>query len=221
MENQYTTENQLWSPAFARVLLSCALWAIAFATFYLLPIYLEKEHSADASEIGFYVGVLSLAAMLCTPLLGYLGMRIASVYIFAVGSLLMAGASLAFIFVDQLGSYLVLLRVVQGLSYAAILTCSGAMVSRVVDDRRLGQAFALSGGSMMAMNAIFPPIVEQAYQRFGWQSVFGFASVCALSASIVVLSITKLDSRFLSPRQVIVSYLFLHFYAVAWVELMQ
>jgi MFS family permease len=177
------------SPDLARVLGAASIWGFAFSTFYLLPKFLAQELAAGPSEIGFTVGVFSVATVVATPFAGWVVDRFPRRYAIAAGSALMAIAAAGFIGVRRLGPVLDGLRLLQGLSYALVVTAVGTLVADVVPRERLNQALGLSGASMLIMNAVAPAVAEPLAIAVGWPPVFALAACAALVSTLLALQV--------------------------------
>jgi MFS family permease len=174
-----------------RVLVAAASWGFAFSSFYLLPTFMEKELAAGPDTIGVVVGIFGIATVFFTPLAGRWVDRFPRRYCVASGSAIMAFASLGFVWVDSVGTWLVVLRIVQGLSYAMVLVAVGTLVADTVRPERLSQALGLSGASMLVMNALGPAIAEPLAEVGGWKLVFLLSAVMAALSSIFALRVPE------------------------------
>jgi MFS family permease len=174
-----------------RVLAAASAWGFAFSTFYLLPKFLAQELAADASAIGFVGGVFSAATVVATPFAGWIVDRYPRRYAVAAGGVLMACAAGGFVAVHDIGLLLVLLRVMQGLSYALVVTAVGTLVSDVVPRERLNQALGFSGASMLVMNALAPAVAEPLAAACGWTIVFVTAGAAAVAATVLAARVRE------------------------------
>jgi MFS family permease len=175
------------TPALVRVLVAAACWGFSFSSFYLLPTYLEKELDAGPDTVGVIIGIFGMATVLFTPLAGHWVDRFPRRYSVAAGAVIMSLASLGYVFVDAIDTWLVVLRIAQGLSYALVLVAVGTLVADSVAPERLSQALGLSGASMLVMNALGPAIAEPLAELAGWQAVFGLSTVtAAISAAFAM-----------------------------------
>lgn len=177
-----------------RVLGAASVWGFAFSTFYLLPKFLAQELHAGPSEIGLTVGVFSIATVVATPFAGWVVDRFPRRYAMVAGSVLMAVAAAGFLGVHGLGALLDGLRVVQGLSYALVVTAVGTLVADVVPRAKLNQALGLSGSSMLVMNALAPAVAEPLAIAAGWPVVFALAAFAAAVAAVVAAGIREPSS---------------------------
>jgi MFS family permease len=175
----------------ARVLAAASLWGFAFSTFYLLPKFLAQELAAGPSDIGFAVGIFSLATVVATPFAGWVVDRFPRRYALIAGALFMAVAAAGFVAVRELGLVLDLLRVLQGLSYALVVTAVGTLVADGAPRERLNQALGFSGASMLIMNAVAPAVAEPLAAAVGWAPVFALAAAAACVAALVAVRVRE------------------------------
>ncbi len=173
----------------ARVLGAASAWGFAFSTFYLLPKFLAQELGAGPSEIGFTAGVFSFATVLATPFAGWIVDHAPRRRVIAAGAIVMALAAGGFVGVHRLGFLLDALRVLQGISYALVVTAVGTLVAEVVPRTRLNQALGFSGASMLVMNAVAPAVAEPLAARVGWPPVFALAAAAAGVAAVLALRV--------------------------------
>jgi MFS family permease len=174
-----------------RVLASASAWGFGFSTFYLLPKFLAQELHAGPFDIGMVVGIFSVATVLATPLAGWVVDRFPRRYAMVVGAVLMALSALGFVGVRGLGYWLDVLRLVQGISYALVVTAVGTLVADVVPRERLNQALGLSGASMLIMNALAPAIAEPLAVVAGWPAVFALAAGVSGCAAGIAMGIRE------------------------------
>jgi len=174
-----------------RLLASASTWGFAFSTFYLLPKFLAQELGADPSEIGMVVGVFSVATVAATPFAGWVVDRHPRRYAMIAGAALMVIAAAGFVAVHDLGPLLAVLRVLQGLSYALVVTAVGTLVADVVPRARLNQALGFSGASMLVMNAVAPAVAEPLAAAYGWTVVFVLAAVAAVIATVLAMQVRE------------------------------
>ncbi len=183
------TTRSWFSADIARVLGASASWGFAFSSFYLLPKFLKTELAAGPAEIGAVVGVAGIATVCFTVLTAGWIDRSPRRYAVAIGALLMGLSALGFTAVHTIGWLIVLLRVMQGASYALALTAIGTLIAELVPHERLSQAFGLSGASMLVMNAIAPAVAEPMANAFGWRTVFLVAACAGLLSATLALRI--------------------------------
>jgi MFS family permease len=187
-----TVTSPHWFTAdLGRVLGAASIWGFAFSTFYLLPKYLAQVLGAGPSEIGVTVGVFSIATVAATPFAGWVVDRYPRRHAMVAGACLMALAAAGFVGVRELGPFLDALRVLQGLSYALVVTAVGTLVADVAPRERLNQALGLSGASMLIMNAVAPAVAEPLAAVAGWQVVFAVAAVAGVVAACLAMRVRE------------------------------
>lgn len=195
--NTSTTGERWLTPALVRLLGAAAAWGFALSSFYLLPKFLMQTLAAGPAEIGLVVGVFGIATVAFTPLAGSCVDRFPRRYAIVAGAALMGLSALGFLAVDAVGRTLLVLRVVQGASYALVVTAVGTLVADVAPHQHLGQALGLSGSSMLVMNALAPAIAEPLAAVAGWRAVFVLAAGAAVVAAVLAAGV---DEAAASPR---------------------
>lgn len=175
----------------AIVLAAASTWGFAFSTFYLLPSFLVQELAAGPAEIGFVVGILGVSTVLFTLATGGWIDRMPRGHALGIGALAMSIAALGFTEVRTLGWAIDALRVLQGASYALVVTAVGTAIAEHVPVERLSQALGLSGASMLVMNALAPAIAEPLAAAAGWRVVFLLAAGFALLSAALATRITE------------------------------
>jgi MFS family permease len=126
-----------------------------------------------------------------TPLAGRMVDRLPRRYAIAIGAVLMAASTAGFVVVRHVGIGLEILRAVQGVSYALVLTGVGTMVAELVPRAHLNQALGLSGASMLVMNALAPAVAEPLAVAAGWEIVFLVATAAALLSAAIAVRIRE------------------------------
>ena len=156
-----------------------------------MPKFLTQELGAGPAEVGVVVGTFGLATVAATPLAGRMVDRLPRRYALAIGALLMAVSSAGFAVVRDIGIGLETLRVLQGVSYAFVLTAVGTLVAEIVPRTHLNQALGLSGASMLVMNALAPAVAEPLAVAAGWEAVFLLAAAAALSSAALAARVRE------------------------------
>jgi MFS family permease len=166
----------------ALVLVSASAWGFAFSTFYLLPRFLTQELGAGPADIGLVVGLLGVSTVLFTLATAGWMERFSRRRAMTLGALAMSVAAFGFTAVHSLGPLIEALRVLQGVSYALVVTAFGTLIAELVPHERLSHALGVGGSSMLVMNAIAPAVGEPLAAAVGWRVVFVSAGVMALVA---------------------------------------
>jgi MFS family permease len=171
------------TPELARVLAAAASWGFAHSVYFLLPAYLDAKLGVGPSAIGLVMGSFGLATFALVPWAGRMIDKHPHRETIRAGALIMAVASIGFLFVDSVGPSMIALRVLQSLSHALVFTAVGVAVAEVAPVERLSQAVGLAGASMLVMNAVAPALIEPAVARFGWDFAFLAAFVAAIAGA--------------------------------------
>ena len=181
----------LYTANLGRALGASSAFGFALAAFYLLPKFLIDELGAGAAEVGMITSAFGLATVVGAPFVGAWVDRVSRCRLIFAASVVMTGASLAFVLIDSLGPSVYVLRAVQGVCFAVVLTSVGALVADLAPAERLSEALGLAGASMLIMSAVGPPIVEPLAAAAGWQPVFVLASVSAALGAVLVLAVRE------------------------------
>lgn len=175
----------------ALVLVSASTWGFAFSTFYLLPRFLAQELGAGPADIGLVVGLLGVSTVLFTLATAGWMERHSRRRAMTAGAMAMSLAAFGFMGVRSLGPLIEVLRVVQGISYALVVTAFGTLIAELVPHERLSQALGVGGSSMLVMNAIAPAVGEPLAAAVGWRVVFLIAGIMALAAAALTTRIRE------------------------------
>jgi MFS family permease len=186
------TAPERWLTADVVLVLAVAsTWGFAFSTFYLLPAFLMQELAAGPAEIGFVVGILGVATVAFTVVAAGWIDRLPRRHAMSLGALAMSVGALGFTRVHTLGPLIEMLRVLQGISYALVVTSVGVLITELVPHERLSQALGLSGASMLIMNALAPAVAEPFAAAVGWRAVFLLAAFAALCSAALATRIRE------------------------------
>jgi len=202
----YVATESLVSPAFIRVLAAQVAMGLGFSSYFLLPKYLTQQLGASASAVGGYGSAGLLSAVLVSPLVGSVLDRFGRRTPMLLGGVIIALTSVGMATVDQLGAWLLLLRLVQGVGYALTFNAASAITADLAPSHRLAQAMGLLGASSLLSNAIAPPLAESVAAHWGWQWVFLFAAgtgvlVCCLGWPLLDSRVSPAPTRISSaPR---------------------
>jgi predicted MFS family arabinose efflux permease len=204
------------TPELARVLAAAAAWGFAHSVYFLLPAYLDAEVGVGASAIGFVMGSFGLATFALVPWAGRMIDKYPHRDTIRAGALIMAVASLGFLFVDSVGPAMIALRALEALSHALVFTAVGVAVAEIAPLERLSQAVGLAGASMLVMNAVAPAVIEPAVARFGWDFAFLAAFAAAIAGAVFASRIRSrprpnddgrdLRLRSVAKRRVVIHY---------------
>jgi len=172
--------DRLLTPGFTRLLVAQACFGYAFSSWFLLPKFLVTQLHAGPAEIGQVTALYGLFVVVCLPAMGAVVDRFGRRDFLTAGAVVMALASLAFVFVDRVGPLLFVLRAIQGIAFAMAFVAGATLAVDEAPPERLGQAIGIFGLTFLAMNAIAPAASEEIALRAGWPPTFVAAAVLAL-----------------------------------------
>lgn len=168
---------KLFTPTFVRLLVVQMAFGASFSAFLLLPKFLRVELGASASAVGFVGGVALVVSALLAPFFGHLSRYIALRYLLAFALLCEGAAALGFVFVSRVGPEMILLRLLQGISWVLTYNAAAALCVNAVPRARMAEAIAYLGVSMLATNALAPLVTEPVAARWGWSTAFALAAI--------------------------------------------
>ncbi len=149
----------------------------------VLPLYL-RERNASYALVGVIVGSALVAQALGQWPAGRLAERVGRREMMVVGLTVAAIASVAFVLPLPV-EWLIVLRVAQGLGFAAAAPAELAAVGDIVPPEHLGRAYAWVSGCQMA-GFIAGPAIGGLLAVFGRWTVFATTGAALLVAAAVV-----------------------------------
>jgi MFS family permease len=180
-------EPPLFTRNFVLALATQLAFGFASSSFLLLPKYVVTELHGTPSQVG-YVGALSvIAAVLVSPACGKLLDRGGRRPLIFLGCLLAGLTAFAFLGVTQLGPYMYLVRLVQGVAYTLYFVSAVTFIADLSPPARLGQAIGWFGCAGLVMAAIATVTAERIAHDFGWHAVFVSAGVSGLLGAVLAL----------------------------------
>ncbi|MBI1814702.1 MAG: MFS transporter [Deltaproteobacteria bacterium] len=169
---------------FLLVTLANFCFFLNFASFFLLPLHIKALGGSEAM-VGAVMGTNGLASLLVLPLIGSAVDRVGRRPFLVAGAIGMSAASFSFVWVDSVGPWMFILRLCQGVSFAAAFTASTTMAAELAPRTQRAQALGLFGLSTIVTHAIAPAIGEEIVQRGGFHTLFIIAASCsAVSAAL-------------------------------------
>lgn len=176
---------------FLLVLVTTAMFGLAFSGYFLLPKFLAVELDADAASIGGLSAVTMLASVVFMPIVGVQVDRRSRKLFGTAGAAIFAVASIGFLFVDSIGPLIWLLRTAHGAAFTLFYIALSTLTTDLAPARRLGQAIGLFGGVMIATNALGPALAEWLAREFSWTVVFAASAASATLATVLSLLVRE------------------------------
>lgn len=155
----------------------------SIAILSLLPLFFEHL-GGSPRHIGFLVGIFSFASFFSRPLSGWLLSRVDPEKVMISGLFLVLAATALYLFVKNLGWFIVLLRILHGMGFSFFLLAALLMVVLTVkEDIRTYALGVVSTGFMIPL-LVVPALGEEIINRYGF--LFFFLAATFLAAVPVV-----------------------------------
>ena len=149
--------------------------------FFLLPLWVNAK-GGGAGLAGRVSAVQGLAGLVALPFIGYLldrfGRRRFMIGGIALGTL----CSVAFLFIDDIGPALYVVRVFQGIAFTSAFTGAQTLALLFAPVERRAEAIAWFGISTILTHAISPAIGEEIVLRYGFHTMFAVGAVLGVAA---------------------------------------
>lgn len=187
------SERRLYTTEFFKINLVFFFAFTCFSCFFLLPIYIEQLGGSKA-VIGMTMGACPAAAVLSRLFLGKRMDVIGRKKVLLAGTAFMMLASYLFYYVDRVGLYPVLLRVILGAGYGIVFTAAFTIVADLSPPRRLAEGLGMFGISAMLAQGFGPWIGERIMNAHGFNVLFLWAGFFALAACIMGLFLRESKS---------------------------
>lgn len=178
-------KDQLWTRDF--ILLTLANLFVGISTYLLLPtlpIFAVKFLSADKSQIGYIMGIYSIASFIVRPLSGYIvdymGQR--QVYLYALGLLVMIMTSYHL----AVGlTVLLFIRLLHGFIWSTISTGGSTIVANILPPKRMGEGIGYYGLALSIAMAAGPAIGIWLMGDSNYDRLFNCTAILALAAFFI------------------------------------
>jgi len=192
--------ERIWSRNFIFLILSNFLMYITYyAILSALPLYLVNDLQASEMQVGFVVGVYTIASVLVRPFSGFALDRFGRRMVFLIALLVYS-----FLFVGYLValsiSALLMLRFAQGLTWGFTTVAGSTVAADIVPVTKRGQGigyFALSTTLGMSVGPLIGLFICQQ-----WNFVAMFVVACVFSlASLACASAIHMRKRFVVGKR--------------------
>jgi MFS family permease len=164
--------------------------ALHFTNNALYPLYVSEE-GGSAADIGIFMAVYSIAAVLGRPLIGYLIDKKGVKLVLIVGSLCMALPNL--VFWSEYGSglswFVWIVRLVQGFGFGAHFSAGFTLAGQIAPEGRRNESMAMYGVSGLLGAFIGPAIGEYLESIYGLESFFILMIVSALAGTFIIMQL--------------------------------
>jgi MFS family permease len=180
----------IFSGPFARVTTANFFFFLNFASFFLLPLFV-KAHGGSEATVGLVMGTGGLAALLVLPFIGMWIDRFGRRRFFVIGTIGLTLGSASFVFIDDIGPAMFVLRIVQGCSFAAAFTASTTLAVEFSPAGRRAEALGVFGVSTLLTHALAPTIGEEIIQRAGFHTLFLTAAACSVVPLVFIAGVPE------------------------------
>ncbi|ABS20997.1 MFS transporter [Bacillus cytotoxicus] len=179
--------ESLWTKEFIALIFANLCMFLGFQMLIpTLPVYV-KEIGGSSSNIGFVVGIFTVAALFIRPLTGNALQKFDKKIILMTGTAICLLAMGSYLFASTV-FLLLAVRILHGAGFGMTTTTYGTIVSDLIPPARRGEGmgyFGLSGTMAMALGPLIGLWIMQNYN-------FTILFLCALSCTVVSLILTKL-----------------------------
>lgn len=176
--------ERLWTKSYIMLTVKALL---LFSGFYLLmptlPMFIKKLGGSD-SQVGFIIGVFTISSVIIRPIVGGLmdkyGRRI-----FIIGGLLFFAITMYFYDCVTGIIFLIILRIIHGVSWAIATTSIGTAVTDVIPPSRRGEGMGWYGLAMTLGMALGPILGLWVVKSYSFHYLFLVCTALALIAFIL------------------------------------
>ncbi len=160
------------------------------SVFYLYPLILDSWGSTSA-QIGLVMGLFSAIAVLSRPFMGIITSKKGEFIVMLLGTLLILFSSLTYSIIDRVGTLLYINRMLHGLGFSGMIAGGFSFLAKASVTTNRGIAFSRVGACIMGAVAFIPPVCESLILRYGFNSLYVFASLISLVLIACVFSLKK------------------------------
>jgi MFS family permease len=192
--------SPLTIPAFRRLLLTQALFGVAYSVFLILPKYLATHLHVATGLISWIMASAAAANVVTAPLIGRIAGGSGARRGMVIGNLSMAAGSILFVFVASPGVGAFVARALQGMGWALVFSSAGMLAVALAPKDRIAQAIGLHGSANIVTNAIGPALAEPAIAAWGATPVFLAAAAIALLAAYQATRVSPRGPASVAPE---------------------
>lgn len=164
----------IYTRAFLVTAFANLLFFLSLNGFNLLPLYIKHLHGTEA-QIGFIMGMYSLASILFQPLAGVAIDRAGTKrFLYLGGAICLAGTA-GFLVSDGLNTVFPLLRFLHGVGFSFYFTANFIIIAEITPPSRRAEALGVFGATGLVSMALAPALGELVIVHFGYPAFFGAA----------------------------------------------
>ena len=183
-QNKTLKAGPLWVRDFILITVLNFLIYLGFQMLHpTLPVY-ARALGGDAAQVGWLVGILTLAAVLARPLTGLLLDIYGRKWAFIVSLISLIIIVSGYIWVPTIGVLLVI-RFIHGLSWGAAGTSSSTVASDLIPKSRFGEGTGYFNLTTTLTMALAPALGVYLVQHFGFETMFMTSAFLAIIATLL------------------------------------
>jgi len=168
--------------------------ACNLGAFYLFPLFLA-DHGGTVADIGYVMGIFSLASVFSRPLISDLIDHLGRKRSYALASLVMIATSSAYLsFSGQLADFyllLLLVRAAHGVSGGLSFTAGFTYAADIIPESRMNEGIGLFGTSGLLGFAIGPVMAEMVIRHWGFSAYFLSAAILPAIGLVVLFPLPE------------------------------
>ncbi len=184
------SSDRIWSPDFTAAFAANFFFSLGFWSFVHLPGFLQGLGGREA-EIGLVIGSLSISAILIRPWLGRLMDRKGRRPVVVVGGIVNVLAVTLYLTVDSLGPWIYVVRVLHGLSEAAIFSVMFTVAADLVPASRRTEGIAMFGVSGLLPLSLGGLLGDWILNHWDYTTLFAASAFIAFVALLASLPIRE------------------------------
>ena len=161
------------------------LFFLSLNGFNLLPLYIKHLRGTEA-QIGFIMGMNSLASILFQPLAGVAIDRFGAKRFLYLGALICLAATGGFLVSDALNTVFPVLRFLHGVGFSFYFTANFILVAEIAPPGRRAEALGVFGTTGLISMALAPALGELVIVHLGYPAFFW----AALALGVACLAAT-------------------------------
>jgi MFS family permease len=160
------------------------------AFFFLLPLWVVQQGGGE-EVVGRVGGIQGFAGLLALPLIAVLLDRFGRRRFLICGIGLGALCSVAFLFLDGIGTPLYVVRILQGIAFTSAFTGAQTLAVLFAPIERRAEAIGWFGISTILTHAISPVLGEEIIRRWGYEAMFATGATVGVAAFVLSCFIPK------------------------------
>ncbi len=147
------------------------LFFLSLNGYNLLPLYIKHLRGSEA-QIGFIMGMNSLASILFQPLAGLAIDRFGPKRFLYLGALISLAATGGFLVSDALSTVFPVLRFLHGVGFSFYFTANFILVAEIAPPGRRAEAIGIFGTTGLLSMALAPALGELVIAHLGYPAFF-------------------------------------------------